>query len=105
MYIDKVRGRSLVFDNGLSIGFNYCHANGKPLNNKAVLASYHHPKSITWRWCLYWERAKTRWCKPSYIKEVRFKTIELTLPLLGTLCLKWQNHLWRNKDKRNPVVL
>ena len=52
MYINRFLGRSLHFKNGFHIGFNWMHGNGHSSKTAAVLAGYHHPNSITWRWSL-----------------------------------------------------
>lgn len=101
MRIDRYFGRSLVFDNGLSIGFNWMHCSGVSTKSCATLIAYHHPRSITWRFALRWTKPSKlvwwpqlkRWV-PSASKSL-LGNYRLTLPLVGTLTLDYQPHTWR----------
>ena len=92
MYIHTYFGRSLVFDNGLKVGFNWVHGNGRSSKSSAVLAAYHPPRSITWIWALYWKKP-TGW-----LPRVRkgWKMIGLELPMLGGLEFCWQEAMPHN---------
>lgn len=107
MYVNRFLGRSLQFTNGYSVGFNWVHGNGETSKTSAILAGFHHPDSITWRWALYWEKPALKTWRPSVYRWKPRPTAEygsagIYLPLLGGLTLSWQAHMFRN-SKRSPA--
>lgn len=72
-----------------------------------VLASYHHPDSITWRWSVAFDGRNARLCLPkfgpSYYMGTKFLSPNgdfgcwLALPMIGVISLNTQAHMWRQK--------
>lgn len=97
-YINRFHGLSYVFTNGLSIGFNWIHGNGTTSKKSAVIAAYHHPESITWRWALDWIRPEKLFVMPRFrIWNKHTGSASVTLPIIGGFEFRWQQHMWRNK--------
>ncbi len=80
----------------------------RPANRKGwlVLASYHHPDSITWRWSLDYYASTRPWqifplYGPSYNNGKSWRSPSgcfsgwLRIPFLGFLSLSTQSHMWR----------
>jgi len=83
--------------NGFYIGFTWVHdGDGRSSKTSACIASYHHPKSITWRWALYWERRKPFGFFKWSFRE--WGSIGFVFPVIGGLTLRWQETLWRLED-------
>ena len=88
----------MKFSNGFSMGFKWVHSNGESSKTSAVLAAYHHPNSITWRWALYWNKHYRltfkilSWCR----YPDGHGSATLTLPFIGGLTLSTQAHMFRN---------
>lgn len=84
--------------NGFSF-FTRMHANGTPIASW-VVASYHHPDSITWRWPIRYSR---RAGKPGvyFTRVYRYQGFNfhagINLPLLGSLSVQTQPHMWEKK--------
>jgi hypothetical protein len=102
MHVNSFLGRALVFGNGLSVGFNWVHSNGQTSKTSAVIAAYHPPRSITWRWALDWDRPLRLLCRPRFnrCKPAPFSEmgrIAIILPIVGGLSLRWQPYMWRNR--------
>lgn len=100
VHINRFLGWSVELASGLSIGFNWVHGNGQTSKTSAILAGYHHPDSITWRWALYWEKpAALRWLPRASVwrpqPDSAMGSRTLVLPLVGSLCLRWQAHMFR----------
>lgn len=102
MYINRFLGRSLHFKNGFHIGFNWMHGNGHSSKTAAVLAGYHHPNSITWRWSLQWIKPnKHCWWKlktsawPEKGRRYTTGSRSILLPLIGGFTVSWQQHMFR----------
>ena len=71
---------------GLFLGWSWVHSNGIKGRDHACIASYHHPRSITWRWTLWFSWGKRR--VPMFLHR-------------GPRCiifwrfqLRWQDHMW-----------
>lgn len=72
-----------------------------------VLASYHHPDSITWRWSLSFDgRQKKRcWPKfgPGYFMGKKYRSpngefsLWIQIPFVGVVSLNTQAHMWRQQ--------
>ena len=70
-----------------------------------VIASYHHPDSITWRWCLSLDHRYGHWkCWPKIGPSWnmgKWWTLNgnisfwFTIPLLGVFGFSTQEHMWR----------
>ena len=72
-----------------------------------VIASYHHPDSITWRWSLsyYLPTKKTYWrwpkIKPGYFCGQKYRSPNgnfsggINIPLIGSFWVSTQEHMWR----------
>lgn len=87
-------GWSYRLNNGISIGFNWVHGNGITTKRIACIASYHHPKSVTWRWALFWNKPKGVIPKLSF-KNSRYGYFGLSIPIFGGLVVNWQPHMMR----------
>lgn len=87
----------MTFRNGLFLGFCWVHCNGEYSHSSAVLASYHHPRSITWRWALYWHKAGKPILKIiTWNRLPSYGSYTVTLPFVGSLRLVTQEHMFRH---------
>ena len=91
MHVNKYFGRSIVFTNGLRIGFNWVHGNGRTSKTSATLAGYHPPRSITWLWALYWNKPFGLVPKIGSFRD----GVYIRLPIVGGLELRWQEEMKR----------
>lgn len=67
-----------MFHGQLFVGFQWVSdGTGYCSRRSAIVASWHHRRSITWRWALYWHRPRC-WSRP-----------------LGALHLATQAPMWR----------
>lgn len=101
MYVNRFFGYSLHFANGLSVGFNWVHGNGKTSKTSACLIGYHPPKSVTWRWAIYWEKPSNALAPPSFNKWCGpggHGFVSVQLPIIGGLTFRWQPR-WRANVK------
>ena len=103
-HVNQFHGRSIRFGSGLSVGFNWVHGNGRTSKTSAVLASYHHPESITWRWALDWVRPtkllvlpRVQHWKPN--PQATMGSFSILLPLIGAFAFRWQAHMFRKAAK------
>jgi hypothetical protein len=102
-------GFQFLLPRGLSVGFQWvCGGDGASSKSSALLAAWHHPRSITWRWAVYWNRGTRRllpaieggywggkFFSPSGELSATFR-----LPLwLGSLSIRTQAHMWRQKGR------
>jgi hypothetical protein len=72
-----------------------------------VLASYHHPDSITWRWSISFDPRRRGICWPKFgpgysmgtkfLSPNGYLSAWLVFPLIGTFSLSTQAHMWRVK--------
>lgn len=91
-------GWNFVTRRGFTFGFSWMHCNGESTRTTAVLASYHHPASITWRWSLSWSRPRVwfRWPAYSFHRTPNgYNSYSVGLPLVGGFMLSTQPHMWR----------
>jgi len=69
-------------------------------NSGYVLVSWHNPKSITWRWAIWW-----RWSKNLSVKWWRGPNghafLIVSSPLTGTFDFRLQPHMWRHLDNES----
>lgn len=101
--INRFLGRSFVFPNGLTIGFNWMHGNGESSRTVATLASYHPPSSITWLWVLRWARPRRLSFLPTIRRGYTHRgSAIITLPLVGSFWLDRQDRMNR-KPSPNKV--
>lgn len=80
----------------------------EPTNTKGVvvIAAQHDPRSVTWRWALYWH-AYTRNVEPRsyWFRNGGNGHAGLRLPWrLGTLVLSWQPHVWRRREDGSVIA-
>lgn len=97
--INRTFGFSLCMPNGLSFGWNWTHGDGETTKTLAVIASYHHPMSITWRWAVYYSPPKiigVRSFLPSYARDAN--SIDIGLGPLGGVLIVWQRHMFRKLE-------
>lgn len=73
------------------------HCNGK-INGGWAIASWHHQKSITWRWFLYWGP----WNRNKECKKIGgwsgpngHGNKWLIIPVIGRFEISWQQSMWR----------
>ena len=79
---------------GFWIGFRWVTDGfGYSSYSTASLASFHHPRSITWRWALYWSRPPSR-----FTVSIQKRGIGISAPWAGGLWLSWQDHMWFEKQ-------
>lgn len=79
----------------LRVGFAWVYGgDGESSHTSAVLASYHHPASITWRWALYWNRPSRGFAARRWVGPNGHGFISISSPLSG-LYFSWQPHCWR----------
>ncbi|MBG3875557.1 hypothetical protein FVW20_00570 [Desulfovibrio oxamicus] len=71
---------------GYFVGWSWVHSNGIKGRNHASIASYHHPRSITWRWSLWLS------CAPRPV-PMRFYRGPRHL-FFWRFQLRWQDHMW-----------
>ena len=72
-----------------------------------VVASYHHPDSITWRWSISFDPRNRKLCWPrfgpgyfmgkKYLSPSGELSIWLVLPLIGTFSFNTQSHMWKTQ--------
>jgi hypothetical protein len=72
------------------------HSNGKPIDSW-TRAAYHHPRSITWRWGVWYSRKSGK--TGAYFRRVyRYRGFNfhagIHLPMLGSLSIQTQPHMW-----------
>ena len=83
-------GSMLHFKNGLQLGFRWHHGgDGRSSKTTALLATYHHPDSITWRWVLVWSKPSRK----AWLPSVDYR--QISMPILGTLTWETQDHMFR----------
>lgn len=69
--------------------------------SKGVIAAYHHPDSLTWRWSLTWQwRFFPQWLNP--LKFIMFARMAWSTGGQATVCLgpialnyHWQEPMWK----------
>lgn len=104
VHINRFLGFGLCFPNGISFGWNWVHGNGETSKTSAVIAAYHHPKSITWRFVLTYSPPKLRY---GLARNLTFSLPQNKLfgtGGCGSLCLgpiggffwQWQGHMFRD---------
>jgi hypothetical protein len=68
------------------------------------LASWHWPRSLTWRWSLTWDRNKSDpWKRGYYARWRPHAHLIVNVPLLGCISFQAQGNLWRSAN-RYPLV-
>ncbi len=64
-----------------------------------VLAAWHHPNAITWKWALYWQ-----WSLKAVLKFWTNKNgnghAYLSIPFIGWFSLSWQPVYWWGNRQR-----
>lgn len=82
---------------GLSF-FKRNHSNGTPIR-AWTLAAYHHPRSITWRWAVWYSMRKSGRTGPYFMRVHRGCGFNfhagINLPLLGSVSMQTQPHMWK----------
>lgn len=103
-YINRFHGWSIELRNGLKLGFNWIHGNGKTSKTSAVIAAFHHPESITWRWALDWIKPVKMFVLPSVrVWNKHSGSVNVTFPIVGGFTFRWQQHMWRHDKETNHV--
>lgn len=99
MIVDRFLGFTLRFSNGFSVGWSWVHGGGETTKTSAVIAAYHHPKSITWRWAIYYAPPKTRpvntFLAFGYAGNRGDRSI--MLGPFGRFTFAWQAHMFRGE--------
>jgi len=89
--------------NGLTLRPRFFYGGDKIDRNAIMLAGWHNPRSITWRWVLSYHRRNSPWWRPRLpLRLWRHNaggSIYLRLPLIGSLCFAWQQSMWRDAKK------
>lgn len=93
------------FKNGLFIGWKWTFGNSGTSTDSAVIASYHRPDSITWRWALYWQRWKFHsWKLFQLWRSTNGNGYGwFSIPFVGTFSLSAQPHMFRTTAERVDV--
>jgi hypothetical protein len=80
--------------------FKRMHSNGTPVDSFTV-ASWHNPKSLTWRWGITYSPRKTGRTGVYFMRTHRgcgFNFIAgINLPILGSLSVQTQPSMWIKK--------
>jgi hypothetical protein len=91
-------GWKFVFPLGFELGFVWHYCDGESSKSSASLFSWHHPKSITWRFSFAWVKP-SKWFYVPKIKWHRtpngYNWYSITLPMGGSFTLNTQEHMWR----------
>jgi hypothetical protein len=74
-----------------------------------VVASCHHPDSITWRWSISFDGRNTKLCWPKFGPSYSMGTklfsprgdigFWICIPLVGTFGFNTQKHMWREANQ------
>lgn len=77
---------------GLRIGFSWVYgSDGLSSKTSAILASYHDPRKIMWRWALYWNKSKGKFSVWRHgTKQSSQGSMGFSIPFLGGLNYSWQ---------------
>lgn len=79
--------------------FQRTHSNGKPTDDFVVVA-YHHPDSITWRFVISYSRKSNKFfagfCRVYRGCGFNFHA-RFMVPLVGSLSIRTQPHMWRKQ--------
>ena len=75
-----------------------------------VLASYHHPDSITWRWSITFDGRNAKFCwpkfGPSFSMGKKYFSLSgdfgawLVLPYIGTFSFNAQKPMWKETHQK-----
>jgi len=98
LFPGKFEMGKILFDciKGLWFGFKWMESgDGTQSKTSAVIASFHHPRSHTWRWAIYWDKNRSGWFR---IWKGWSGFIIVGLPFLGAIDFRWQQHCWRKAD-------
>ena len=94
-------GWKINFRNGFDFGFNWTYGGDSSSKTCACLAGYHNPRSITWRWALYWNKPLKGgvWRLPSidwqrHCINREITSICLKLPFVGAFHLAIQENMF-----------
>lgn len=86
---------------GLTL-FERMHANGTPINS-FVIASWHNPKSITWRWSICYSMRKAGQTGAYFMRVYKGQGFNfhagINLPLVGSMSVQTQPSMWDRKYK------
>ena len=89
-----------MYIKGLTL-FKQMHSNGTPIDSW-VIASWHNPKSLTWRWTLNYTRFSEH-CTTglNYSQTYRYKEgfngrVLFNLPVIGRWCFEAQPSMFNN---------
>lgn len=89
---------------GLSF-FKRSHCNGTPIRSW-LLAAYHHPRSLTWRWGIWYSMRKAGKTGVYFMRVYRSQGFNfhagINLPLFGSVSMQTQPHMW-NKPRRQSA--
>lgn len=82
---------------GLTL-FKRMHSNGKPINSW-IVASWHNPRSITWRWSISYSRKNPDKYGAHFFRVYRHVPginfqAGINLPILGSISISTQPHMW-----------
>lgn len=80
--------------------FKRMHSNGTRID-AWVVATYHHPDSITWRWSLTYSKRKNGRTGLYFMRVYRGQGFNfhagINLPAIGSLSMQTQPHMWEKK--------
>ena len=98
IHISETRLINIISIKGFWAGFKWIHCNGETSKTSALIASYHHPKSITWRWSLSWSKKLSYDKKWLYYKNNNGVVFGFSLPIVGGLTILTQKHMFDEKN-------
>ena len=64
-----------------------------------VVAAYHHPDSITWRWSIWYSLPRKLFVLPKlqYDSTNGYGYLSLNVPIFGSISLNTQPSMWRDE--------
>ena len=83
---------------GLYVGFTWVWGNGNTSRTTALVAAYHHPRSLTWRWGLYW-LAPSGWFVQRPHSHNGYGGMMVGVPIFGGLMVQWQPSVWEPEER------
>lgn len=92
-------GWELKLPIGFKLGFIWHSSQGESSKSSAVLFSWHHPKSITWRFSFTWSKPSKLISMPSFKFQRNpsgYNWYHLHLPIGGGFGLSTQPHMRRD---------
>jgi hypothetical protein len=81
----------------LIVGPHYFTDGAGTDRRSVLLAAWHSPRSVTWRWTLSWHSYRARGYRHNC-----GGSCAVPIPLAGSLCFAWQRPIWREAQQPAP---